>query len=252
MLAAAFVHRLVAAAARLAGIAAVCCVPGWAALAHAQVPAHLAEPLADSAPTWLQDQPAPVMARCRLELFVPGRDGAQVREWLFSRSANQVRLLKGEVEEVWRRDERGRISFDRIFHADRRTVRYSSGELRNFGITPDWLGLSYLVDPRGMRELPASVGAPGRVPLLGARAGQPDQLLWDSVRQLPARVVVEVREGALRMTCLEAPVTLLQAPDSGDYLVTDAADLADMAYDPFARKAAALEVRHGWRAAHQH
>ena len=42
--------------------------------------------------------------------------------WYFNRDEAQLRVVKGDIEEIWRRESRGQVSFERIFHADQRRV----------------------------------------------------------------------------------------------------------------------------------
>lgn len=122
--------------------------------------------------------------------------------WYYSRGEAQLRVVKGEIEEIWRRESRGQVSFERIFHDDKRRVFYASGELRTMGLEVDWDRAVELITHSGLRE--------------------------------------------------ELPGTAAALPDSTNYERLDAADLGDMDYDAFARKAEAYDVKLGWRQVHEH
>lgn len=123
-------------------------------------------------------------------------------DWYFSRGEQRLRVVKGDIEEIWQRESRGQVSFERIFHADKRRVFYTPGELRTLGIEIDWEHAVEAVALAGLRE---------------RAEGQGDQ-----------------------------------PPKADDYERLDAADLGDMDYDAFARKAEAYDVRLGWRQPHEH
>ena len=170
--------------------------------------------------------------RLSMQTQAPGAAASAPVDWFFYRSAQELRLIKGDIEEVWMRDSAGQVSFERIFHADQRRVFYTAGELRTLGIVVDWDALASLV-------------------------ARDDEDAWDAERQLPRRLARPSATGTLLMT-LEAahPVAPAGWPQSAarasDYQRLDAADLGDMEYDPFARKAEAMDVRAGWRMAHAH
>ncbi len=150
-----------------------------------------------------------------------GQAVAPAQDWYISRQRNELRLLKGEMEEVWRRDPAGRISFERIFHADRKVVSYSDGELRTLGLAPDWDALAALADGAAQGQHPGPLGV----------------LTLDLVEQAQAWHTSWPQRDRAAI---------------GDYERLDAADLGDMAYDAFAHKAEALDLRAGWRSAHAH
>ena len=201
--------------------------------------------LAGASPEATAQQAPAVVARYRLSLTPPGGVAAPAPvDWYFHRSAHALHLIKGDIEEIWTRDGAGRVSFERVFHADRRRVFYTPGELRTLGIAADWGALATLM--ARPEPTPAAASASGG-----------GEVVWDDHLQLPARVVRTLRSGTLVMA-LEAahPVAPAGWPAAssgvGDYDRLDGADLGDMEYDAFARKAEAMDVRAGWRMAHEH
>lgn len=165
--------------------------------------------------------------------------GGKSAVWYFARDERRVRLIKGEIEEVWERDPRGRISFERIFHADKRRVYYTAHELATLGVEPDWDQLCRLVDH------PGQDAAPGVA------------LTWNQALDVPEQLVKPLPNGTLTMTLVAAAPAPLPGWPHGhaaadDYERLDAADLGDMEYDPFALKAEAYDLRAGWRQPHEH
>lgn len=175
--------------------------------------------------------------RLQLEPAEGGMPAPAPKDWYFQRSASELRIAKGDIEEVWRRDARGQISFERIFHADQRRVFYTPGELRTLGIEAEWERLGQMVD----RPAP----------------GEPAQLQWDDQRQLPLLLSRGLAAGKLTLRLVDtwgvAPAGWAARRSASEgYLLVDAADLGDMPNDSFAGKAEAYDLRVGWRAPHAH
>ena len=59
-----------------------------------------------------------------------GRAAPRSTEWFFTRNGNRVEIGRGDYVELWERDQRGQVSWRRIFHADRKVIAYSPGQLR--------------------------------------------------------------------------------------------------------------------------
>jgi hypothetical protein len=159
--------------------------------------------------------------RLTLAPVASGMSMGDAHDWYVSAEPRELRLLKGDLEEVWRRDGAGRISFERVFHADRKVVSYSDGELRTLGLAPDWDALAALAQGQAQGQHPGPLGVL-RLDLVAQTQTWPSQ--W------PVR----------------------NADAIADYEHLDAADLGDMEYDAFARKAEAMDLRAGWRSAHAH
>lgn len=190
-------------------------------------------------PMAVAEADAPLAARYRVVVIAGSNaSGSVVRqqEWVFWRQADTVAINKGRTEEIWQRDARGRISLQRVLHAQRTVVDYSAGELATLGIEVDWSELCRF----------------------GSTAGTAG-VEWDDGLNLPARLTQFINSRALvRFDLLEAR---LGAPDGWDlpghrnagYAHLDAADFGDMAYDPAVRVAESLDAQAGWRqAAHRH
>ena len=182
---------------------------------------------------------APLAARYRVVVIAgvdPSASVVRQQEWVFWRQVDMVAINKGSTEEIWQRDAHGRITLQRVLHAQRTVVDYSAGELAALGIEVDWAELSRFGSTRGGSGVE-----------------------WDDSLNLPARLTQVINDHMLvRFDLLEsrsgAPADWdLPGGRSAGYARIDAADFGDMAYDPAVRAAESLDVRAGWRpAAHRH
>lgn len=238
------------------------------AIAVAAGAASWAAQEASAAAAWSRDAnivPLAVRYRVTVTPSAKGnRNAAPVRrqEWYFYRDARQVALLKGAIDEVWHRDGSGRLSFERVFHDDRRTVEYSAGELASLGIQADWVALASFIDPQILRALrvvaSGGAGPRERLRLVGTVTGETLRVDWLPALQVPARIVKVGRDGqSTHIELLQhaaAPAAGWPVPGvrSAEYLRLDAADFGDMQYDRVVRKSEALDVRLGWRSLHPH
>jgi hypothetical protein len=195
----------------------------------AQTPVGVTEAAAD----------APLAAKYRVSVIAGSNaSGSVVRqqEWVFWRQADTVAIHKGGTEEIWQRDAQGRITLQRVLHAQRTVVDYSAGELATLGLEVNWSELCRF----------------------GSAAGTAG-VDWDASLNLPARLTQLINGRTLvRFDLLEsrpgAPADWdLPGHRSAGYAHIDAADFGDMAYDPAVRAAESLDVQAGWRqAAHRH
>lgn len=213
----------------------------------------------------LTAQPHPLAARFVVTVR-PGRGGharGSTHTWHFQRNETQVALLKGPIDEIWHRDARGLLSFERVFHDDQQAVDYGSGELAALGVQADWVALSTFVDPRelvGLRLI--SRKGHGRneiVNLKGKTAnGGSLALEWQPALQLPRRLArTEANGRVTHMDLAEHAAEPragwpLPGARSAQYLRFDAADFGDMDHETVVKKSEALDIRSGWRTAHHH
>jgi hypothetical protein len=181
--------------------------------------------------------------------------------WFFSRDAHQVAWFKGSIDEVWHRDAQGRLSFERVFHAERQVVTYSSGELAALGVQADWAALASLVGAQELASLKQvssrGTGATRRLRLQGVHAGARWRVDWMPAWQLPALIERRTTAGFTRIQLIDhAVVAPVQWPKAGaqsaDYLRLDAADAGDMGYEAVMRQSEAMDLRAGWRLPHTH
>lgn len=211
---------------------------------------------------------APVAARYEVSVSAapqvtgPSTTPAPPLIWHFFRTAQQVAVLKGPIDEVWHRDAQGRLRFERVFHGEQRVVNYSTGELATLGIHASWRALASFVDPELLGTLrqvsTTGAGDSERVHLVGRVGNDTLRVDWMPAWQLPARVQRTGPQGAtsdIRLTQHAAtPPSDWPRPgaNSAQYLRLDAADFGDMGYESVVRQSEALDVRLGWRAAHEH
>lgn len=215
----------------------------------------------------LSADPSPLAARYGVTVTPRSsatREPAPVRrvQWYFIRDAERVALLKGNIDEAWHRDTRGRLSFERAFHDEQRVADYGAGELATLGVRADWSALSSFIDPKELALLRVVArsgrGEHERVRLEGAVAGQSLRVDWLPALQLPGLISRRNRDGGSTRIELERHAAVAPAdwPVPGErsagYLRLDAADFGDMDYEPVVRKSEALDVRGGWRSAHGH
>ena len=79
----------------------------------------------------------------------PGRP-ADTTRWYLVREPQRMETGRpsGRLAEIWERDARGEIALQRVFHADRRIVVYTAGELKARRLTPSWAALGSMLDPQ--------------------------------------------------------------------------------------------------------
>ena len=212
----------------------------------------------------LQTEAVPIAARfsVTVERLSKAKVKPPIHTWYFYRSAQQIALIKGSVDEVWYRDAQQRISFERVFHEDQRVVDYSTGELATLHVHVDWTALSRFVDPAELAQLKVvSRQGQGRDALLHLRGWLGKERLdvdWSPALQLPQRLTRHVPGvSTVRMQLVATAQDPQQTwpsvgEKSANYLHLDAADFGDMDYDPVVRKSEALDARLGWRSSHQH
>lgn len=200
----------------------------------------------------------PVAAAYRVE-FRLGQQWRKPQTWYFIRETQRISVIKPGIEEIWHRSDAGQLSFDRIFHADKRIVEYTPGELRTLMVVPKWAELGALFDPDKLGQLQARPGPAGAdwARYSGKLGAEHIELEWLPAQTLPRKLVRSMKGRAVRFTLLaqhaRAPADW-PCPEQGsaDYQRTDAADFGDMQADPFIHKASRMDVQIGWRHPHDH
>ncbi|MFZ5505987.1 MAG: hypothetical protein ACOY7P_10950 [Pseudomonadota bacterium] len=178
----------------------------------------------------------------------------------FVRSDNRLVIEQSDFAESWQRVDNG-FEFERVFHADRRTVEYAPGELRTLHIEPDWAVLRAGLDRGTLAGLKAAAhrkGPHGETVRYARKNGSTSVTLdWLPRHQLPERLerVAGKRRSELKLAGIRPfDAAALAALDArrDSYLRIDASDFGDMEGDPFVQKVSGLDVLRGWRAAHTH
>lgn len=255
----------IAALARLNGVVCASLLAS-ASFAHEAVPAPARHQVTSPVGQPLS-APAPLAAKFRIVIDDPkarSRPDQREQEWYFYRDDSRIAVLKGSVEDIWLRDAKGSIRFERVLHGDKRVVEYSAGELATLGVAADWNALASFFDARELARMKqtsrSGSGAAQRVHYSAAAGQERVSVEWLAAQQLPARIE---RRGAgkgsrsVRYELLAAgqqPLAGWPLPGAGsaDYMRIDAADFGDMEYDPVVKKAEAIDVRAGWRVPHTH
>jgi hypothetical protein len=174
------------------------------------------------------------------------RSKKAVREWYLWRQPASVetREAADDTSELWQRAPDGQISFQRIFHRDKRVIEYTTGDLRALNRYPDWSRLASVVDPAFLER---ALVRKGTVEVLGRRAERYTgrvgavqfEVWWLAREQVPAllRQVSPTREVVVRLKSLR-PLAI--SPSTGGrtagYTVTDYSDIGDKENDAFLRK----------------
>jgi hypothetical protein len=196
---------------------------------------------------------APLAARY-LETRSDGHAPPRSKEWQFTRNGGQVEFAYGaSYVELWLRDTRGGVSWQRIFHDDRKLIAYTPGELRTQGRAVAWETLNTIVD---VGHLLADLKATGATQHLdrpamrytGTVKGQDVEVIWLDKERLPARITrrdrMHIYYHLALQEILSVPQGSLPASDptrTADYEEIDGADLGDREYDPFVQKVLAMD-----------
>jgi hypothetical protein len=181
-----------------------------------------------------------------------GHTPARPFEWFLTREANSVEIARPGYIELWARDARGVLSWQRIFHDDQKVIEYAPGDLRAMNRDLPWETLNTVVD---FRKLRASLQEVGKISFLdrpairyaGKIGNEEVDLIWLEAEQVPGRLL---RRGlhtdySLRLEELRTeqaddwPKSDLARAQSYEYI--DGADLGDREYDPFVKKVQAMD-----------
>ncbi|MBI3343420.1 MAG: hypothetical protein HY028_00840 [Gammaproteobacteria bacterium] len=178
------------------------------------------------------------------KIMVAGRP--QVTEWTLRRTAHRVEMQEGRngTGEIWSRDEKGNISFERVFHKQRRVLDYSAADLRSLGSYPEWDKIADVIDPQ---LLGGALKHVGTTRVMGktaeryrGRLGSTSmEVTWLPQDRLPYQVK---QSGPNQRTELKLKQLSAVTPTSSDqdstasYTRLDYADLGDDPSDPFFKR----------------
>ena len=195
---------------------------------------------------------APIAARYQ-EARGDGHAPPRSFEWYFSRNGNQIEIGRGAYIELWERDERGDVSWLRIFHDDRKLISYTPGELSAQSRALPWQTLNTLF---GAKVLLGKLSRVGETKYLnrpatrytGKVGNKEIEVVWLDAEQLPGRIVHRDQMHTYYQLALQE---LRPAPASGwprsdlarsqSYEFISGADLGDREYDPFVKKVLAMD-----------
>lgn len=213
------------------------------------------------AATWLAMLIAPVVAEPEfqsiaaryLEARGDGHVAPRTVEWHFTRDGDRVEFGRGSYVELWRRDERGEVSWQRIFHDERKLVDYTPGELRAQNRALPWATLNTIVDAERLLSGLRSVEKSRYLDRAATRyervaADETVHVVWLDQERLPGRIERRQYGHVVYTLTLQE---LLPAPASHwpradlaraqDYEFFDGSDLGDRESDPFVRKVLAMD-----------
>ncbi|MFZ5876055.1 MAG: hypothetical protein ACOYXU_06550 [Nitrospirota bacterium] len=182
-------------------------------------------------------------------------------DWYFVRSDARIQTTQQDYAEVWERDERGEITWTRVFHGDQKVIEYTTGELRAQRRIRDWTDLATIVDRQTLSRLEkrgtTTVLERPAVRYVGRLGDEQVVVVWLPQEAIPAKLVRK-QGGVTHILELKE---LRAAPDSSwptrtleqtdAYERVDAADLGDRESEPFVRKVLALDAGTG-RHSHAH
>lgn len=206
-------------------------------------------------PAVVQDATAytPAAAHYREARIVAGTR-KESSDWYFIRQKRQVETARAGYAEVWRRDERDELTWQRVFHNDRKLIEYTPGQLRTENRLPAWNMLNTVIDVRRL----ATLKPVGHAPVFdrpatryrGTLGDERIDVVWLAREAIPARITRRSKEATYTLTLM----TLRRAPDpawpratpaqTSDYQFIDGADLGDMEYDPFVARVLAADTHH--------
>lgn len=215
-----------------------------------------AETGADQNPTTYQ----PLAAHYRETRIVAGKK--QSADWYFIRQERRIEMARAGYAEVWRRDERGELTWQRVFPSDRKLIEYTPGQLRTENRLPDWRTLNTIINVQRLAELkPAGQATVFNRParrFRGQWGNERIEVLWLQREAIPARITrTENRKTyTLDLSSLHiqpAPSWPRADVDTIDtYELLDAADLGDREHDPFVARLLESDSQESAGVAHRH
>lgn len=206
----------------------------------------------------VQQEAKTVAAAYRVQLQ-SGKQPARTQTWYVIRDAKRIVISKPGVEDIWRRNDAGQVSFERVFHDDKTVVEYAAGELATLGLSPNWVELGSLFDPAKLSQLKKvpTTSQVGLTRYQGRLGHEQIQTVWLDAIGMPQSLARTEHNRVVRFTLVkhfdQVPAdwpVMSRAID--DYARLDASDFGDMEYNPVVRKAMHLDVLAGWRTEHDH
>jgi hypothetical protein len=188
-----------------------------------------------------------------LEVRGDAHSAPRTSEWYFTRDGDRVEIGSGSYVELWSRDGRGEVSWQRIFHDDRKLVDYTPGELRAQHRDLSWATLNTIVDAKQVLNELRRVEKASYLDHAATRYERTTEadtlrVVWLDQEQLPGRI--ERRQSGhvvytlTLQELLPAPAGQWPRADlarARDYELVDGSDLGDRENDPFVRKVLAMD-----------
>lgn len=185
-----------------------------------------------------------VIAVFESKIIVAGRP--QVTEWTLRRMAHRVEMQerRNGTGEIWSRDEKGNISFERVFHKQRRVLDYSAADLRSLDNYPEWDKIAEVIDAQ---LLGGALKHAGTARVMGktaeryrGRLGNTSmEVIWLPQDRLPYQVKQSGPNQRTELKLKRLSVTMPASSDqdpTASYTRLDYADLGDDPSDPFFKR----------------
>lgn len=164
-------------------------------------------------------------------------------DWYLWRAENRVEIRSGsgQIGEIWRRDDQGRVSFVYVEPAHKRGIAYNATDLRLIGNIRPWERLASIIDPAELEKLEPV----GETEFLGHKAQRYKgnlgkravEVVWIPHLQLAAQVINTYPDHQVTtelqsfLTGQESAAAVSEA-DLVDYQLVDFADVGDMETNP--------------------
>jgi hypothetical protein len=204
----------------------------------------------------------PITATYRVERKQGDAAGVSTFEWTLRRSPSCVAAddERARVSEQWRRDDAGRIWYQRIFHKEKKVIEYQPADLGIGGVESKWSRIASVIEPAeldGMQLQEQTVGFEGRTVFVyrGTRQTKLWAIQWLEAEQIPARISVgepgEPGYYSLALLSMRRESSDLNfcGGDLTSYETIDFADIGDRQGDPFIT---ALMKYEGFSPGHRH
>lgn len=185
--------------------------------------------------------PPDLIATYKSEVVARGHK-PQITVWTLERRSDRVEIreLQHDTGEIWRRDQHGNISFERVFHKQRRIVDYTASDLRSLESYPSWQRVSEIADAQlfgnTLKHAGLTRALGKKAERYKGRSGEVDiEIVWLTNERLPYKFKQQSRNQRIELTLTRlAPLSDFWESDSTSaYTRLDYADLGDGPSDPF-------------------
>jgi len=187
----------------------------------------------------------PITCHYQKQVFVKGQPASSPADWYFWRDVHhtETRDTASRQGDLWERDNRGQLTYTRIFLDEQVTLEYSNVDLLTSGMTPQWSQLRSLVNPEILgsalkRQPVATRSTLALEHYAGILDGLVTDIDWLPQLQLPARIGKKNDQGgfSLQLTTCHPLEQSPWKPGSLEarnrFRALEYTDLGDMESDP--------------------
>lgn len=129
-----------------------------------------------------------------LEARGDGHAPARPVDWYLIRKPQQVEIARPGYVELWERDVAGAVSWQRIYHEDRKRITYTPAELRGQKHALSWTALNSVLD---FEQVIANLHPVGKMKFMerpatryvGKIGSEEIDLVWLDEEKLPGRML---------------------------------------------------------------